>query len=213
MVYFDNDGSVKDYKTMAGHLSSGNMISETKIFTLKHKYAYATREGFGRLRRTITSFIDQDSKEASYAVVNYKLSNLDRSLQRSSDTEMVFSKPHGNAKKRKENYIRTKPSVLRSIKEYSRSMRPKQVISTIQKDAGGVYGMKCPSDIVRNRSQVYNAVRRIPDPPKARSTGKVRLTDYAKVLSMLQENDFVKDVSFGARDENGKYFAILYRNN
>lgn len=39
---------------------------------MNRRYAYATREGFGRLRRTITTFVDQDSKESPYAVVNYK---------------------------------------------------------------------------------------------------------------------------------------------
>eukprot|EP00795_Rhopilema_esculentum_P003571 gene3571-9595_t len=40
------------------------------------------------------------------------------------------------------------------------------------------------------------------DRPNARNTGKVKLADYSKVLTMLQGNDFVKYVSFGARNDN-----------
>ena len=76
-------------------------------------------------------------------------------------------------------------------------------MTAIQKDAGGSFGMKNASNIVRNRAQVYDKIRHISDRPKARNTGRVKVTDYGKVLMMLQNNDFVKDVSFTRTNKKG----------
>ena len=76
-------------------------------------------------------------------------------------------------------------------------------MTAIQKDAGGSFGMKNASNIVRNRAQVYNKIRHISDRPNARNTGRVKVTDYGKVLMMLQNNDFVKDVSFTRTNKKG----------
>eukprot|EP00795_Rhopilema_esculentum_P017848 gene17847-9553_t len=72
---------------------------------------------------------------------------------------MSFSKQHRNARKRKEGYIRTKSSLLRSIKDCNRSMRPKPVVTAIQNEAVDPYETACPSDIVRDITQIYKQTR------------------------------------------------------
>jgi len=133
--------------------------------------------------------------------VSYKLA--DEHGQPSSANFMNFSKIHGNAKNSKDMYHRTKPSVINAIGNYGKTLKPKEIISAIEKDSGGCYSSASKSDVVRDRRQVYNKIRNIPDRPKARNTGKVKITDYSKVLLMLNENDFVKDVSFHTRNKRG----------
>ena len=203
MVYYDTVGRVSDCKTMAGHRKCQYIGAKMLMYTIRRKYAYAERHGL-KLRRTINSFFDQFDKECALYIVNYQVNGVPGELESAKVPSTAFSKAHGNSRRGNECFIRTKPSVLQSLKKYGKSMAPKQLITAIQNDAGGVYGMSSPSDVIRNRNQVYNNIRSIPGRIKSRNTGKVKLTDYSKVLTMLHDNDFVKDVSFGARNKHGK---------
>ena len=196
MVYYDCKGNVIDCKTMDGHIKSGHLYQKSKMYTLHRQYAHTEVHG-NKMRRTIIYFIDSDGKECNKYIVNYK-------VNQSNGTNISFSRAHGNSKCKDEIFIRTNPTVLKQIENYGSNLTPKQVVSAIQKEAGGSFGMTSACDIVRNRTQVYNKVRHINDRPKSRNTGKVKMTDFSKVLMMLQQNDFVKDVSFSCRNKKGK---------
>ena len=186
---------------MAGFNKSIDFSHRTEQYTLRRQYGYAQENGL-KLRRTITSFFTTAGTFCRYYILNYKITDNTGNIV--SVPSNSFQQAHGNSKRKHEPYIRTKPSVLEAISEYGKSKRPKQIISAIQKDAGGVFDMSSPCDVVRDRTQVYNKIKHNKDRPKSRNTGKVKLADYGKVLSMLQDNNFVKDVSFSGRNKKGK---------
>ena len=199
MVYFDAKGTVVDCKTMAGFIKEKDTTKETKRHSLKRQYSSTEKNGF-TIRRCISRFFNEKGDRCKYYIVNYKV--LDAEGGDISLPANFFRESHGNSKS-KENYVRTKPSVINSITEYGRILKPKQIVSAIQRGAGGVFAMKSASDVVRDRQQIYNKIKRINGRPKHRNTGNVKVADYTKVLTMAQDRVFVKNVSFGARDKDG----------
>ena len=75
----------------------------------------------------------------------------------------------------------------------------KQIITEIEKKAVGVVSVVSPSDLPRDRQQVYNQLRRVEGRKKARSTGPSKAPDITKLLSLQQAGRFVCDVSLGSR--------------
>ena len=77
----------------------------------------------------------------------------------------------------------------------------KQIISEIEQKAGrgGVVSVVSPSDIPRDRQQVYHQLRRVEGRKKARSTGPSKAPDITKLLPLQQAGRFVRDVSLGSR--------------
>ena len=59
------------------------------------------------------------------------------------------------------------PSVLSKIKLLDSYMRPKEIVTALEKEAGGPIEFSSPNDIPSNRMQVCNKLRQIPDRPKA----------------------------------------------
>ena len=59
--------------------------------------------------------------------------------------------------------------------------------------------MVSPSDIPKDRQQVYNQLRKVEGRKKARSTGPSKAPDITKLLSLQQEGNFLRDVSLGTR--------------
>ena len=66
--------------------------------------------------------------------------------------------PHGNSLKA-EGYVRTKPSVLTSLKELSSESTAKRALSFVLSDVGGVVHAHSASSLPRSRQQV-NDLRR-----------------------------------------------------
>ena len=148
MVMIDPDGKVADAKTLAGFKEKNKLdFSEAKQFLIKRRYTNTTQI-FGKLSRTINLFYNLDGKVCRYYIVNYKIKQKD-----GIENAQFDAVPHGNAKSN-EAFIRTKPSVLKAIKKYGKIMKPKHVISEVEKDAGGSFGADSQSDVVRNRRQV-----------------------------------------------------------
>ena len=142
--------------------------------------------------RIITKVHDHRKGELGrYAVIQYKVTE---------EAEKLFSrKAHGNVKHHKEAFFRTKPSVLRRIRQYAEENPAKHVITKVQQDAGGVSDVTSVSKIKRNRKQVYNQASNIENRTRPRSTGPQKAADLTKLVTQLQTSDFVKDVSFGLR--------------
>jgi len=206
MVYFDENGEVFDGKTFPG-FKEHNMAHKTEQYVLKRQYCYATSNGYN-LKRTINKFFNASGDLCRYYIVTYKVT--DELGQPSNATFVKFSGLHGNAKKSTDIFYRTKPSVINAIGKLGEKLAPKEIISAVEKESGGCYSSTSKSDLVRDRTQVYNKLRFIQERRKARNTGKIKITDYSKVLSMLNENDFVKDVSFHTRNKDGKNINDMY---
>ena len=96
----------------------------------------------------------------------------------------TFQQPHENSKKRKEPYMRTFPSLMKKIKSIGSVSAPKEVVSKVQVIAGGAFNLSSDSEVARNRTQVYNALRNI-SRPKSRNTRYPKSTDYHKLQMLL----------------------------
>ena len=121
-----------------------------------------------------------------YAVIKYKSS---------SETENMNS----NSKKRKKLYMRTFPSLMKKIKSIGSVSAPKEVVSKIQVMAGGAFDLSSASEVARDRTQAYNALRNI-SRPKSRNTGHPRRTDYHKLHMLLSKGDYIKSVEYVSND-------------
>jgi len=68
----------------------------------------------------------------------------------------VIQKPHGNCKSSKP-FVRTTPSTLQKLKDSRKANKqPKQAVSEVTKQKGGIVNTKAIGDLPRNRKQVYN---------------------------------------------------------
>ena len=103
--------------------------------------------------------------------------------------EVKSTVPHGNAKLKRSQkpYIRTKKSVLEKIKKSS--LPPKQTISAIIKNGGGIENIRGPFDIPKNR-QVSN----IRHHAQTNQYTIIEITDLAQMEKGTSE-EFIKDVN------------------
>ncbi|XP_066926161.1 uncharacterized protein [Clytia hemisphaerica] len=86
---------------------------------------------------------------------------------------------------------------------------PKNTVQELREENGGVLNFTNPAKLPRNRTQVYNASKGL-DKPKHRNTGRVKNTDFSKLLMMLSGGRFVKKVHYDTNPEehvNPKVFA------
>ena len=138
-------------KTIAGFKEQLSRSVESKQYTLKRQYCQLKQDAL-QLHRTINRFYRTDGSLCRYYIATYHCINSSLNTNTSIDFQ-YRALPHGNSKK-KDSYIRTKPSVINAIKRHGKNMKPKHVINEIEKEAGGVYGFNSQSDVVRNRRQV-----------------------------------------------------------
>ena len=89
----------------------------------------------------------------------------------------TFQQPHENSH---EPYMRTFPSLMKKIKSIGSVSAPKKVVSKVQVMAGGAFNLSSDSEVARNITQVYNALRNI-SRPKSRNIGHPKSTDYHKL--------------------------------
>ena len=68
----------------------------------------------------------------------------------------ILQKPHGNCKYDNKPFVRTTPSTLQKLKECSKHLPPRQVVSKVTAEGGGVLNASSIGNIPRNRKQVYN---------------------------------------------------------
>ena len=113
----------------------------------------------------------------------------------------TFQQPHENSKKRKEPYMRTFPSLMKKIKSIGSVSAPKEVVSKVQVMAGGAFNLSSASEVARDRTLVYNALRNI-SRPKSRNTGYPKNTDYHKLQMLLSQGDYTKSVEYVSNDNN-----------
>ena len=172
---------------------------ESRKFKIKKHYSKISN-GVDVLQRIITRFFDAESNNLQpYVVIAYILNGHHKSSRKRSLSINPFKKAHGNCKSTAEAYNRTNPSVLDKISYLGQYKRPKQIITSIENDAGGVFASDTPSQLPRNNMQIYNKLKSIPDRPKARNTGKNKLADYSKLIAMSVTGEFVKDASLHPR--------------
>ena len=183
-VKFKSDGTVE---TVCPDISC-----EDHVYLVRRQYSWHDKsKNFSR----VIYKVENKGVLTRYAIVQYKASG---------DVTDLFLKSHGNSKKKDEPYYRVKPSVLLKAKEAAlRSESPKHIISLIEKESGGVLNIDSPSEMLRNREQVYNVCRGLPERKRCRNTGPPRRTDFVKLMNLMQHDDFLRDVSFDKKSKKG----------
>ena len=73
----------------------------------------------------------------------------------------VLIRSHGNSKKRKQSFCRTHPSTMKVLKEEAQNCPPKEAVSIIYEEKGGIMGATCLGELPRNRDQVSNMRRTV----------------------------------------------------
>ena len=70
-------------------------------------------------------------------------------------------RPHGNSKKRKQPFCRTHPSTMKALKDEAQNCPPKDAVSTVYDEKGGMMGATSLGELPRNRDQISNMRRSI----------------------------------------------------
>ena len=172
-------------------------ISCNNLYHLRRQYSYKKHKNTLLGKRIITT-LTHDGGSMPYAVIQY-LGNV------------MCSRPHGNSKKIREPYMRTKRSTLRKIAELGKhNLRPKQIISHIDSKNGGPLISSSPNSIPRDRIQVYNILKKNENKIKARNTGQCKELDITNLLCLLHLGNFLLDVTFGARGKAGSVQPLTF---
>ncbi len=189
------DGNIVSFQRNAAATACNDSLSHTHSQVLHRKqYSYIRRCDF-TLQRCVTKFEKEDASMTRYAIVAYKVSGSEE-LCNTELGKQLIRRRHKNQKKSNETCVRTKPSVLSKVKQLGSHTRPKEIVTALEKEAGGLIELSSRSDIPRNRMQVCNKLREIPGRPKARNTGRDKSPDYTKLVALVQAGDFVRDFSF-----------------
>ena len=67
-------------------------------------------------------------------------------------------RPHGNSKKRKQLFCRTHPSTMKALKDEAQNCPPKDAVSTVYDEKGGMMGATSLGELPRNRDQIQICV-------------------------------------------------------
>ena len=146
-----------------------------------------------------------------YVPITYILDGHLKSAKNLPPPSNPFKRPHGNSKQSTDSFNRTNPSVTNRIEYLGQHKHPKQIITAIENDAGGVFAANTPSQLPRDNTQIYNKLKLIPDRIKCRNTGKTRMTEYTKLVAMSMKGDFVKDASLHPRKIKGGTVQSILR--
>ena len=73
----------------------------------------------------------------------------------------VLIRSHENSKRRKQSFCHTHPSILNALKEEARNHPPKEAVSVVYEEKGGMMGAKSLGELPRNRGQISNMRRNV----------------------------------------------------
>ncbi|KAJ7389396.1 hypothetical protein OS493_031926 [Desmophyllum pertusum] len=202
-VFFDDLGNISAVEKI--NKNDKETISEIQTtrshFIVRKQYSWPGKDK--NFRRLIAK-VEHEEKFLQFAIVQYTVNMT------SDEAKMLFANPENSRKRGRpsEPKLRTKPSVLWRMREMGSKSSAKQIINNIHREVGGVVSISSPSDIPKDRQQVYNQLRKVEGRKKSRSTGPAKSPDITKLLSLQQAGRFVRDVSLGARSKkNGEMRA------
>lgn len=98
--------------------------------------------------------VEHEDKFLRLAVMQYTVEMTPQ------EAKMLLSKPYGSSQSTWEPHVRTKSSVLQEIRKMSHKSSAKRISSETEKE-GGVVSVVSPSDIPKDRQQVYNQLRKV----------------------------------------------------
>ena len=191
-VLLEDRGEVSDFVTLRGRTAeaTGSPCPGWERVTVRRQYSWHSQTK--DYKRIIIKVVHKEEL-LRLAIVQYQV-NI-------PETDLIFQKPHANRQVRIEPHVRTKPSLLNRMRSMGSNHSLKHAIQELEKKAGGLSGISSPSEIPRDRQQVYNQFRKVKGHVKSRSTGPSKAPEVTKLLAMQQGGDFLKDVKFSARDD------------
>ncbi|XP_062571088.1 uncharacterized protein LOC134233111 [Saccostrea cucullata] len=179
-------------KTERGYKSSRQITQSYDFQLRKSYYVHAGTPDFHKIVYTIRN---SEGHNLRHAIIQYY-------FQDGKVVPVLKNVPHGNSKK--ENpFIRTKPSAIAEMKNKSVYMQPKKVVADLFNEEGVSLNFKSPSDIPRDRPQIYNINR---SNPRKYQTGGKCITNFDAIIKMSVEGNFAR--SFEMK-ENGHARCFL----
>ena len=180
-----NDGVILSHTR-----NSDDATPDHNKYFYKRYYSSKSVNGY-TLHRQIHSFVNSQGLRSPFALILYNIigPNGNKHLNLSHNP---FLTSHGNSTSQ-EIYIRTKPTIRERIMELGAFMRPKQIIRKVVQEAGGLISATTPSDLPRDRNQVYNLSRGIENRKRHRNTGKGKIADFSKIAVMANTGKFIQN--------------------
>lgn len=162
-VFLDNQGKISGLNRI------GRSHSETKRSLLDaHDHFIIGRQYSWSINnmdfRHMIAKVEHEDDFMRFAVVQYAVKMTPE------EAKLILSKPYGGCRSSSEPHVRTKPSILEGMRKMGHKSSARQIISEIEKKAGGVFSVVSPSDISRDQQQVYNQLQRVEGRKRARST-------------------------------------------
>ena len=183
---FDNEGKV----TRKSQLKASSPVDNiSDVYIIKRHYSWhCSNDDF---KRTIVTVRHGDSV-VPFAIIRYEV----------PVGCLISPKPHGNSRGTQPFYT-AKASMLQEMRSKAGKDQPKHTIQSMQQSLSST-NVPRPSEIPRNRQQVYNQNKQVPNRGRLYATGPERLPDYNKLMMMLSEGNFLRDVSFSFRKRKGE---------
>lgn len=111
-------------------------------------YNHANAQPFGSVRKMVWMLYRRDGV-AYRSLISYRI----------DEGGAIISTKHGNAKISQRLYRRTYPSTLERMKELRKTLSPRQVLSAMIAEQGGISNVVNRQALPRDRSQLYNLSR------------------------------------------------------
>ena len=186
LIEKDSDENILSFQSLRKRSSDVQRNPTDEEYCIKRQYSTHKRHP-DVTRVIVTVYKNTLYQPMRYCIIQYKIPD--------NFAGFTCESSHGNSK-RKDPYVRTKPSVIKKIStQLGNNVTPKNIVSNIENSSGGVMNSH-PSNLVRNRRQVYNQTKHVVGRKKVQSTGPNRVPDMNKLLEFLKSSDFLQEVSF-----------------
>lgn len=178
-VVFDDHGKMSNFVSLRSRTAEPGESPSPRLggerVTVRRQYSWHSQTK--DYKRIIIRVVHKEEL-LRFAIVQYQV-NI-------PETDLTFQKAHGNRRLRIEPHVRTKPSLLNRMRSMGSSHSAKQTIQELEREAGGLSGFASPSEISRDRQQVYNQFKKVKGRVKSRSTGPSKAPEVTKLLAMQQ---------------------------
>lgn len=128
--------------------------------------------------------VEHEEKFLQFAIVQY-------TVNMSDEAKMLFATPASSRKRSRPSVpqVRTKSSVLERMREMGSKSSAKQIINNIQNELGGVVSISSPSDIPRDRQQVYYQLRKVEGRKKNQEHWPSQVTRHHQVVVLTASRE------------------------
>lgn len=185
----DDNGTYRRPSTFNSYVhvnenSNAQFASKTDYDYCIHR-RYYMHKGTTTFKRVIYEMFDKSGQKHPYVMLQYYFTDkIQKPIIRPG-----FGKE--DAEEGVRPFMPRAQSTKLRVKELCKSFPPKKVVAKVQEEAGGSQHIRSISQTVRNRQQVYNLKKKIPEAHKSRS-GPNPTSDFDAILKMSIGGQFVR---------------------